>query len=107
MDDVARGLANQRAGGKRKTNERDQRIAPIKWNQHVANRNGTVGMYNMDWKTAVSTNTDAAISRKAESSSEGNSGDAAPEAKPDPKPDEKSEVKPEAPKPVPPNGQKK
>ena len=70
--------------------------------QHVANRNGTVGMYNKDWKTAVSTNTDAAISRKAESGS----GEAQSEAKPEVKP-EAPEMKPEAPKPTPQNGQKK
>ena len=63
--------------------------------QHVANRNGTVGMYNKDWKTAVSTNTESAVSRKVESGSEGSSSDAAPD------------VKPDVPKPTTPNGQKK
>lgn len=55
--------------------------------QHIANRNGTAGMYNKDWNPAISTNTDSAASRKAESGSA--PAETAPAAQPDPKPDPK------------------
>ncbi len=34
--------------------------------QHVANRNGTIAMFNKDWAPAVSTSTEAPISRKVQ-----------------------------------------
>jgi hypothetical protein len=54
--------------------------------QHLAFRRGTIAMFNKDWKPAVSTNTDSAISRAAPSVSDepapaAPEGGAAPEAK--------------------------
>ncbi len=66
--------------------------------QHLAFRNGTISMFNKDWKPAVSTNTESAVSRKVpESSSEskpGGGGETAP-AMPDvaPAPDTGAEKK--------------
>ena len=61
--------------------------------QHLAFRRGTIAMYNKDWKPAVSTNTDSAVSRK----SSGSSSQPAPETPPsEPKASEPQPSEPKA-----------
>jgi hypothetical protein len=49
--------------------------------QHLAFRNGTISMYNKDWKPAVSTSTEPAVSRKMPESKSGEQETATPDAK--------------------------
>lgn len=63
--------------------------------QHLAFRHGTIAMFNKDWKPAVSTNTDSAVSKARESASE-------PPAPAEPKaPEAPAEVPPAPAEPAP------